>query len=208
MVAGLAVILGMAYFLVRPRVTDVTAVAPLEPTLPGKVPDPAIPPRAPLVSAVGVNPRLLQFIQTESSSLNSTKLDADAAERKVREEAAAMGEAEFRYAKDLALLTTAPANERILAVYLLARAQPRSWAVLADIVSAPLPNSGRAEPHSVDEAKAAQEKAMRLIPIDELADAAVKNLESREELKRWEAAQRDPTVKRYIQRKISELPPL
>lgn len=207
-VLALALLLAGAVFFLRVKEKQ-TEPSPL--AVPAAVSDSVAPGPAkissPNVSAKGVKPEFLQFIASEAPGLSSTRTDAEAAERRVKAEAAAMGEPELNYARDLALQNEAPANDRILAVYLLANSRRSSGQLLALLRPIDLLDN-RAEPHSVKEMKNAQTKAFALMAIDALVERAATDANVRAELQREEARQKDPFFQRYIHQKLAGLPPL
>lgn len=188
---------------VPPGTLDATPPAPA-----GDTPPPAsssgIPP---VPSPAGVSPAFISFIQKEALTLNSTNVNMEAAEKNVTAQAASMGESEIRYARDLALGPENPANQRILAAYLLGRTGAKGRSALRDLILVTT-NSARAEHGSIDEVKNAQAKAISLMSTDDLAEQAKKDPAAREELRRIIAEAKDSTIKKHAQRKLAELPQL
>lgn len=162
---------------------------------------------APPPSADGVNPVFVAFLKREAALLESTKNDAVKAEQRVEVQAEAMGPREISFAKDTALAPQAAANERILSAYLLVSAGEKAWSAIQELLLAPL-SRARAEPHTIEEAKAMQEKALRLMAVDGLAEQAATNARARELLSRMASEVQDPGLRNYILQKLGELPPL
>ncbi len=152
-----------------------------------------------------VSPAFVSFLQSESRNLDSPKIDAELAQRRMEEQARAMGDEEIRFARDLVLNEQNPANQRIVAASLIGMTGERGWSAAADIALRSFA-SERAEPHSVDEVRNSQAKAMALMEVDSLAEEAAKNPKAREELLRWASAAKDPTVRNYLQKKVRDLP--
>lgn len=188
---------------IAPGTVDSTA-----PATGGNTPPPA--PNAgipPVPSPSGVSPAFVTFLQTEARSLDSTKVNAEAAEQNVAEQAALMGENEIRYARDLALGPQNPANQRILAAFLLGAAGAKGRPACGELILATT-NSNRAEPDSIDELKNVQSKSISLMCVDAIADAAKTDRTAREDLRRLAAQVKDSTIKNHIAERIRTLPSL
>jgi hypothetical protein len=204
-VAAVLVVL-TALFLYRDHPRLAPLMAPLQtlaPSAPSSAPPvgvaPALPPPPP-----GAKPEFVEFLGKESIALDSTNLDAEAAERRALEQAAAMGPLEIQYSKDV-VLSEGSANQRVLALYLLTLAGPKAAGALREIVLAPLPD-GRVKADSEEEHRLMQEKAQRVTAIDALADQAKKDPAARDSLLRLADEVRDQSVRAYILKKIQSLP--
>ncbi len=154
-----------------------------------------------------LSPEFSTFLVEEARSLDSTKVDAQAAEARVLQEAERMGETEIRYARDLVLSAESPANLRVMAIYALTKAGSKASRVLKEIALPPT-NSARAEPHTLAEHQNVQAKSFALMAIDALAEQAKTDPALRDELVRLASSARDSTIQQYIEQKIRELPPL
>ena len=160
------------------------------------------------ISSENASPRFLQFLKTEALELNSTHIDLSAAEERLKKEADSMGAPEIAYAKALALNSAGNANQRVLAVALLAKASySLALPALTEIITR-ASNSSRAEPHTVEEIQNTQAKAFAIMAVDSLAERAVKDRSAREELERLGRQAADSTVQKYIQERIRGLPPI
>ena len=176
------------------------------PGLPGATANSAgsAPPRA----APDVSPVFLTFLNTDAKLLESTHVDSAAAEAREQRQADAMLAPEIHYARELALSRQAPANQRILAVDLLTRANFKlALPALTDLITRGM-NSARAEPHSVDELSNTQAKAFAVMAVDKLVAEALHDPSAREELIRMSSLAKDSTIQKYIADKIRTLPPL
>lgn len=158
-----------------------------------------------LPSTDGVSPPLLRFFQEESKSLDSVHVNAAQAEAKGEAQAKAMGSREIRYAQELVLSPHAPANQRILAIYLLTKGSAATNPALKNIATAPS-YSDRAEPHTMAEHKNVEGKTFSLEATEELFHRASKNdLGALEELRKVAAEAQDLTIKNYANKKLAEL---
>jgi hypothetical protein len=174
---------------------------PTSPSAPLASPGAVAPPAKGKEGAAG---NFQRFLLSEAASVGSPNVDAAAAAARVAAAAAAMTEPEIEAARDLALAPGAPGSQRVLATYLLTAGGKKSWRALKDIALAPT-SSSRAEPHTVDELKNTQGKALSLMAVDALAQQAATDPAAREELLRWESEAKDATIRSYIGRKLREL---
>lgn len=160
-------------------------------------------------STAGVNPEFVEYIRTEARLIDSAKNSPAKAENRGDAKASTMGPTEIAYAKQLVLATAAPANERILAAYLLTEAKQKSWSALQDIILSQVPQMpAGTDPHSVAETKNMQEKALRIMAVDGLAEQAIKDGAARELLSKLASEATDSVLREYILDKIQDLPPL
>jgi hypothetical protein len=146
------------------------------------------------------------FLRTEARSLGATGLDPEVAQKRVEEVAGRMGPVELGLARE-AVFSAAAANERIFAMYLLTAAGPKAWESLREVVSAPL-KVVDPEPHSLDEMQGMQEKALRIMAIDSLAEQAAAGQAARDLLQRLSTEVTDTSLRQYILKKLRGLPPL
>lgn len=101
-------------------------------------------------------------------------------------------------------------NERILAAYLLGYAGYASVGDLAALVSSPIQLDGEPKPHTVYETQQTQERALRVLAINRLADLAQGSEPERaksalSELKRIAATVKDLNLKNYAENKLAEI---
>jgi hypothetical protein len=128
--------------------------------------------------------------------------EAEATE-KAQAEAREMGAHEIRFAKEVALSAAAPANQRILALYLLSLAGSGANGALREIALAPLPAGG--EVHSHEEHQLMQAKAERRMAIDALVDRIGRGESTARDLTLLAEEMRDPGLRGYIQRKLRDI---
>lgn len=184
----------------EPLVAPLQKLAPPVASSPGSAPSVALP----LPPPPGAKAEFLEFLGKESIALDSTNLEAEAAERRSLDQAQAMGPLEIQYSRDI-VLSESSANQRVLALYLLTLAGPKAAGALREIVVAPLPD-GRVKVDSEEEHRLMQEKAQRVTAIDALADQAKRDPSKRDSLARMADEVRDPGLRSYILKKIQSLP--
>lgn len=105
----------------------------------------------------------------------------------------------------LAVDTQAAAKRKIMAVFLLSEGGLHTTASLAEFVEAPLQAKGIGEPHSPDETRNMQEKSLRVMAIDSLAEKAKTDRDSYDLLVSSIGRIEDPYLKSYAERKLAEI---
>lgn len=125
-------------------------------------------------------------------------------ESELKQTAARLTTADVRFLENKTLDFKNPANERILAAYLLTLA-PQSDAALSDMVQAPLAMAGEHPVHSPEETLAAQEKSIRRMAIDALIERARSNPALRNELSQTIAKISDPSLREYAEKSYRQL---
>lgn len=209
---GALLLLGAGYYLSKQNSSDsLTSSPPAVTDLSGST-LPQVKVKVPVAKSakskafeeVLVNPVFVHFLRTESMEVEA-KVNPEESQQHMEEQMAQMGEAELIYAKERALSEVSSAKEKILSVYLLAGAK-QSTKVLQDFISAPLKGASEPEPHTIEETKSMQEKTLRVMAIDALAERAVKDSEAREALLRLAESVQDAGLRDYILRKTRTLP--
>ena len=172
-------------------------------------PDPSVPQVAPATTPTTENvaPTFVSFLAAEATSMDSPRIDADLAQKRMEEQAVKLGEHELRYARDLVLGGQYPANQRIVAAAMIGLAGEKGWEAGRRAVT-PAFESARAEAHSLEEVKNTQAKALAIMLVDSLAEQARSNPKARDELARWGKEAKDSTIQKHIARKLKELPSL
>lgn len=207
----MVVLLGYGIFLVkRPeRVEGIHEVLPFFQKEKGATaPVPGAAPNAEKVSSPEPSAPLVAFLEREAASFNAPKVDSEAAERRVQEQAALLTESDLEFLAQKAQGVSSRASDRILSAYLLVAAKQRGWKALRDLAVAPLQGNPNPAPHTVDETLSMQEKAIRIMAIDGLFEQAMKDRAAREEFLRLVSELRDPTLAAYAQKRVRELPSL
>jgi hypothetical protein len=152
-----------------------------------------------------VSPQFIDYFRTESRKMDSPSIDQEKAQNEIQSQAEKMTSVELNYAKKIALNPKTPANEKILAIYLILKSK-HSEQTLAEIVSAPLNQKANPEPDSIAESAAMQEKALRIMALDGLLQKASHDLKIRESLYEIAGKTSDPTIKNYLLKRLKELP--
>ena len=112
---------------------------------------------------------------------------------------------EIQYLKKMATDTSATANERITAVYFLTIASEMALSSLFDIAEAPYSLPSPQPVHSLGESTLMQEKAIRVVAIDELFNRFQNNAITRSELENGIQRISDPGLKQYATNRLLEL---
>lgn len=154
-----------------------------------------------------VNPQFIQYLRAEARRMDAPSVDQEKVQKEIEAQVEQMTPKELEYAKNIALSPSRPANEKILAVYLILNAK-NSEKALEELITAPLKHKPNPETHSVEETAAMQEKTLRIMEIDGLLQRAVNDSKIRDSLSRIATSISDPTLKAYLVKKLKELPPL
>lgn len=178
----------------------VTALPAPDPKSPGSS-------KASLPPTENVSPAFVQFMTDEARSMNAPSMDMEAAEARVVEQVSQMGFEEVEYARAIALSPEAPANQRILAAYLIASGGAKTRDAADDLVNREF-DSKRAKPDTMEEKKNVDAKASALMVVDKTAKRAETDPSAREDLARWAAEAKDSTIKKYIEATLRRLPTL
>jgi hypothetical protein len=152
----------------------------------------------------GVNLALLHTIAEEAPKLDTTKVDADAAEVKAMEQAQALTESDMDFLAKLVQSDSSTANQKIYSIYLLDLSKAKAWKFLKEVALTPLKNRVSA-PHTMDEAKAMQEKSLVFMAIDALAEQAKTDAGAKAELASWAESAASREAQEYILEKLKEL---
>ncbi len=153
----------------------------------------------------GVDGGFLQFVIDEAPKIDSLNVNAEEADRRARAQVDALGEKELEFLGKFVNSEGATGPQKIYSVYLLDLAGERAWAAMKEAALTPL-KERMAAPHTMEEVKSMQEKAIVFMAIDALAEQAGSNPKAVEELERWAAEARSPEVRAYILEKLKELP--
>lgn len=152
----------------------------------------------------GVDGNFLKSLKEEALKIDSVNVNAEEAEQKAKAQADAMGEKEMQFLAKLVTSDGASGPERIYSIFLLDMAGDRAWGSLKEIALTPL-KERMAAPHTMEEVKSMQEKALVYMAVDALAEQAKENPRAKEELERWAAEARSPEVRGYILDRLKEL---
>ena len=112
---------------------------------------------------------------------------------------------EIQYLKKAAIDLRVSANERITAVYFLTIASEAALSSLFDVAAAPYTLQNPQPAHSLGESTLMQEKAIRVVAIDELFIRYQNNAITRSELESGIQRISDPGLKQYAVNRLLEL---
>lgn len=139
-----------------------------------------------------------EWIENESTALDSTHNKTANVEVRMRAQARTLRSEQLKELQIITLDTERGINSRILSGYLVTLAtDPVAVQTLAEIASTPLPPLGPPLPHSEDEARRAQELALRYGPVDELFERAKSDPGALNSLKKLAQSAPSPEVRKY-----------
>ena len=151
-------------------------------------------------------PELVSFFKKESSEMDLKKENTVEAEERAEAQAGLMNASDISFVKKNVLSANSSANEKIFGVFLLGKAAGKSVSALSDIIRTPYSSRPNPAPHTVEETKAMQEKAIVYMAVDALAAQAKDgDASALEELRRLANEAPDPGVRNYVLGKIAEL---
>ncbi len=145
------------------------------------------------------------WLKTEASSLDrSDRRNADK-DTLLRQQALQFTPENINYLRATATNKLAPANEKIVAAYLLTLASSNSQQALQEIAQTPFSLSNPQPAHSIGETTLMQEKAIRVVAIDELFIRHENDAISRQELATALQKIPDPSLRQYALKRLAEL---
>lgn len=155
----------------------------------------------------GLAPEALkQWINSESSALNSTQNNTEEQQLRFRAQAQTLLPAQLQILRDFAVEPTGPINNRILSAYMITlNTSPESKESLFDVAKSDLPDNGPILPHSEAELKHTQELALRYMQIDELFERAKTDANARDKLKLLVVEAQSAQVRSYAEKKLKLL---
>ncbi len=150
---------------------------------------------------------LKNWISAEASSMDSKSFDPLISEAQIISRAQNLNMQQIEFLKELVLDTqsTSVANERILSVYLLTKAQNLALPVLAEIANQALSKPGPHDVHSLDETLSMHEKAMKRMAIDEFFKRAALDPSLKKSLYQMIQGIQVPELKSYALNKYQEM---
>lgn len=167
--------------------------------------------KPPVINAATATPaQFKEWFDSEVKLMNQYNVNEELMQQRYLELTAKMTPAQFKQLSVVARTKSPNINERILAAYLLGYAGYASVGDLSTLVSTPILLDGKPEPHTVYETQQTQERALRILAINRLADLAHGNDSEKAkkavaELKRISATIRDENLKNYAQNKLQEI---
>lgn len=152
----------------------------------------------------GLAPEALkQWVNAESSALNSTQNNAIEQQIRFRAQAQTLRPEQLAVLKDSAVDSTLPVNNRILSAYMITlNTTPESKESLFDVAKSDLPDNGPILPHSEAELKHTQELALRYMQVDELFERAKTDANARDKLKLLVVEAQSAQVRSYAEKKL------
>lgn len=150
---------------------------------------------------------LKNWIASEASSMDSNSFDPLISEAQLIERAQKLNLQQIEFLKELVLNVdpSSVANERILSVYLLTKAQNLALGALKEIANQPLSKPGPHEVHSLDETLSMHEKAMKRMVIDDFLKRAALDPSLKESLYQMIQGIQVPELKSYALKKYQEM---
>jgi len=148
---------------------------------------------------------LVRWFTTEAQHIEDRDVDTLATEKELKARAARLTTADIGFLAGRAMSPVAPASERILANYLLGLAASHATDALVDIANRPLDDPGPHPPHSIDEAKNAQERAFKIMAVDAIFHSDSELSQKVAKLQSIINQTPDSTVKKYASGKLGEL---
>ncbi len=142
---------------------------------------------------------LKNWIATEASAMDSKSFDPLVTEEQMIQRAQNLSLQQIEFLKELVLSVdpSGVANERILSVYLLTKAQNLALGALKEIANQPLSKPGPHEVHSLDETLSMHEKAMKRMVIDDFFKRAALDPSLKESLYEMIQGIQVPELKSY-----------
>ncbi len=157
------------------------------------------------VQAMNEN-EFVNWIETESKSLNSTSVNTEEKEVRMKALSNSLTAIQNKKLVQIAIAPEEDANERILASYILTlNTNAESQTNLVEIAKSALPDFGVIAPHSVAEVKRTQELAIRMMAIDALVESAKTAPEAAHKLRLLLVEAESAEIRSYIERKLKEL---
>lgn len=165
----------------------------------------------PVIDAATATPEQFKaWFDSEVHLMNQYNVNEEQMQQRYLELTAKMTPAQFKQLSVVARTKSPNVNERILAAYLLGYSGYANINDLSALVTAPIQLDGKPESHSVAETQQVQERALRVLAINRLANLAQGNdpeqaKKAVAELKRLATTLKDPSLKNYAENKLKEI---
>lgn len=165
----------------------------------------------PVIDAATATPQQFKaWFDSEVSLMNQYNVNEEQMQTRYLQLTAKMTPAQFKQLSVVARTKSPNVNERILAAYLLGYSGYANIGDLAALVNAPIQLDGKPEAHSMAETQQVQERALRILAVNRLADLAQGNDPEQAkkavlELKKLATTLKDPSLKNYAQNKLQEI---
>jgi len=150
--------------------------------------------------------QLSSWLREESAAMDMTNNDTAQVEIKLKASANTLKPEQLKDLAAKALNINTPANQRILAAYILTlNTSEAAVGAQLDLAKEPLPDLGPALPHTEAELRRTQELALRYMEVDQLAERARTDANARDKLKLLLNEAGSEEVRSYVARKLKEL---
>lgn len=145
------------------------------------------------------------WLKSEAQLLD--KNDPNNADKEIilKAKAAQFTESNIKYLRKIATDAAASANERIVAVYFLSLSSDKALPELIDVAGSPFSLPNPQPVHSIGEATLMQEKAIRVVAIDELFNRFENNAITRAQLENGISRISESSLKQYAARRLADL---
>ncbi len=145
------------------------------------------------------------WLKTEASSLDRSDRANSDKDTLLRQQALQFTPENINYLRATATNKLASANEKIVAAYLLTLAGGSSQQALQEIAQTPFSLASPQPAHSIGETTLMQEKAIRVVAIDELFIRYENDAISHQELATALQKIPDPSLRQYALKRLAEL---
>lgn len=144
------------------------------------------------------------WFRDEARKLDTRGVSTKAIEDDLKNQSQKFSRSQWSYLVDRSEMAEAPMGERILATYLLSLASENIQDMM-NVAMASNSNPGPHPPHSLDEIADAQERALKIMALDAIAQGSQSREEKIAALESVIADLEDPTVLKYAQQKVADL---
>ena len=146
-----------------------------------------------------------QWLKNEAASVDRSDRANSDKDVVLRQLALQFTAENINYLRATATNKLAPANEKIVAAYLLTLAPSSSQEALQEIAQTPFSLASPQPAHSIGETTLMQEKAIRVVAIDELFIRLENDAISRQQLEAAIQKIPDPFLRQYALKRLAEL---
>ena len=166
---------------------------------------------APVIDASTATPEQFKaWFDSEVVLMNQYNVNEEQMQQRYLELTAKMTPAQFKQLSVVARTKSPNINERVLASYLLGFAGYANVGDLTVLALSPIKLDGKPEAHSLAETQQVQERALRVLAINRLADLARGNdaaaaKKALDQLTLIAKTVKDPSLKIYAQNKLQEI---
>lgn len=151
-----------------------------------------------------------QWFDSEVILMNQYNVNEEQMQQRYLQLTSKMNPEQFRLLSIVARAQSSKVNDRVLAAYLLGFAGYANVGDLAVLALSPIKLQGKPEAHSMAETQQVQERALRVLAINRLADLArgdnpSEASKAKERLVAISKSVTDPTLKNYAENKLKEI---